>query len=101
MSVEAVGGVLGRVLQGLGLSREMSGWRAVSAWPELVGARVALHSRAVAFRDGTLHVEVEGSAWMHELGYLKRQLIGKVNEHLGDEVVRELRFSIPRGGNLR
>ena len=34
MSVEAVGGVLGRVLESLGLSREMTGWRAVEAWPD-------------------------------------------------------------------
>ena len=99
--MEAVGGVLGRVVQGLGLGAALRGWQAVEAWPRVVGPRVSRHTRAVSFRDGTLNVEVEGSAWMHELGYLKRQLIGKVNEHLGDEVIRELRFSIPRGGNLR
>jgi predicted nucleic acid-binding Zn ribbon protein len=99
--MEAVGGVLGRVMQGLGLGTALRGWQAVEAWPRVVGPRVSRHTRAVSFRDGTLNVEVEGSAWMHELGFLKRQLVGKVNEHLGDEVVRELRFSIFRGGSLR
>lgn len=99
--MEAVGGVLGRVMQGLGLGAALRGWQAVEAWPRVVGTRVSRHTRAVSFRDGTLHVEVEGSAWMHELGFLKRQLLGRINEHLGDEVVRELRFSIPRGGSLR
>ena len=101
MSVEAVGGVLGRVLQRLGLSREMTGWQAVAAWPELVGPRVASHARAVAFRDGTLHVEVEGSAWMQELGYLKRDLVRRINQQLGSENVREVRFTLPRGGRPR
>ena len=101
MSPEAVGGVLGRVLDDLGLSREMTGWRAVEAWPELVGARVALHSRAVAFRDGTLHVEVEGSAWMQELGYLKRDLVRRIQRHLGSEDVRDVRFTLPRRGRPR
>jgi predicted nucleic acid-binding Zn ribbon protein len=98
VSPEAVGGVLGRVLDDLGLSREMAGWRAVEAWPELVGTRVALHSRAVAFRDGTLHVEVEGSAWMQELGYLKRDLVRRIQQHLGSEDVRDVRFLLPRRG---
>jgi len=95
VSVEAVGGVLGRVLDDLGLSREMTGWKAVEAWPTLVGLRVARRTRAVAFRDGTLHVEVEGSAWMQELGYLKRELVQRINQGLGGEHVRDVRFTLP------
>ena len=96
MSAEAVGGVLGRVLDSLGLSREMTGWQAVEAWPKLVGPRVARHARAVAFRDGTLHVEVEGSAWMQELTFLKPDLARRINQHLGGELVRDVRLSLPR-----
>ena len=96
MSAEAVGGVLGRVLESLGLSREMTGWQAVEAWPKLVGPRVARHARAVAFRDGTLHVEVEGSAWMQELSFLKPDLARRINQHVGSELVREVRLSLPR-----
>ena len=101
MSAEAVGGVLGRVLEKLGLAREMTGWQAVEAWPKLVGPRVARHARAVAFRNGTLHVEVEGSAWMQELSYLKRDLVQRINRELGGEHVRDVRFSPPRGGRPR
>jgi predicted nucleic acid-binding Zn ribbon protein len=55
----------------------------------------------VSFHDGTLNVEVEGSAWLHELGYLKRELLRQVNRRLGSEKVRELRFTIARGGIRR
>ena len=96
MSAEGVGGVLGRVLDNLGLSREMTGWQAVEAWPNLVGPRVARHARAVAFRHGTLHVEVEGSAWMQELTFLKPDLARRINQHLGSELVRDVRLSLPR-----
>ena len=101
MSVEAVGGVLGRVLGDLGLRREMSGWRAVAAWPDAVGPRVARHTRAVAFREGILHVEVEGSAWMQELGYLKRDLVRRIHQHTGSEDVRDVRFTLPRASAPR
>ena len=99
--MEALGSVLGRVLSGLGLSREVAGWQAVEAWPRLVGPRIARHTRAVGFRDGTLHVEVEGSAWMQELGYLSRDLVRRINLELGTTDVREVRFRVPRGGSLR
>jgi len=99
--MEALSGVLGRVLARLGLDRTMRGWRAVDEWPRLVGPRLASHTRATTFRDGTLHVEVEGSAWMHELGFLKRDLIQRIHQHLGSDEVRDVRFVIARGGNQR
>jgi len=101
MSMKPLAAILPGVLKDLRLDEAAAGWRAVAEWPVLAGERIAKRTRAVAFRDGVMTIEVEGSAWMHELGYLKRQLVHKVNEHLGDEVVRELRFSIFRGGSLR
>src|SRR2546427_3573193 len=99
--MEAVSGVLSRVLRQLGLESELKGWRAVENWGELVGPRLAGHTRAIGFRQGTLRVEVEGSAWMHELGFLKRDLISRINQRLGSELVRDVRLVIPRGGILR
>ena len=99
--MESMSGLLPRVLKQLGLDQGLLGWRAVSEWAEVVGPRLARHTRAVAFRDGVLQVEVEGSPWMHELGFLKRDLVRKVNDHLGRPLVREVRFSAPRGGILR
>jgi predicted nucleic acid-binding Zn ribbon protein len=98
MSMEPVSGAISRLFGRLGLERGLLGWRAVSEWPRLVGPRVASHTRAVAFRDGALHVEVEGSAWMHELGFLKRELVRTINQHLGSECVKDVRFIAPRGG---
>ncbi|MGH9194948.1 MAG: DciA family protein [Acidimicrobiia bacterium] len=92
---------MSRVLKDLGLEERLSGWRAVQAWDQLVGPRIARHSRALTFRDGILHVEVEGSAWMHELRFLGRDLVRKINNHLGAERVREVRFVMPRGRSLR
>ena len=99
--MEAISGVLSRALRRVGLEHDLQGWRAVDEWARIVGPRVARHTRAVAFRGGTLRVEVEGSAWMHELGFLKRDLIQRVNRHLGAELVRDLRFYLAPGGNLR
>ena len=93
--------MLPELLQQLGLARTAEGWRAVADWPAIAGARIAGHTRAVAFRDGALTVEVEGSAWMHELGYLKRELIRTVNRELGSDRVRDIRFVVPRQGVLR
>jgi predicted nucleic acid-binding Zn ribbon protein len=98
---EAVGDVLKRVLGQLGLARELGGWEAVRAWPEVVGPRVAQHTRCVDQRDGVLRVEVDGAAWMQELRYLERDLIRNINRRLGAERIRGVRFVVPREGILR
>jgi predicted nucleic acid-binding Zn ribbon protein len=89
------------VLRELGLAETAAGWRAVSEWPAVAGTRIARRSRAVSFRDGTLNVEVEGSAWMHELAFLKNELVRNLNRHLGSDVVRDVRLVPARGGSLR
>ncbi len=99
--MESVSGVLPRVLRQLGLEEGLLGWRAVHEWEQVVGPRVARHTRATAFREGELVVEVEGSPWMHELGFLKPALVRRINRHLGRRLVRTVRFVVPRGGILR
>jgi hypothetical protein len=45
------------------------------AWPLVCGTRVAQRTRAIAFSDGELTVEVPESAWRSELaGYLPHYL---------------------------
>ncbi len=99
--MEAFGHVLGRLLRRLGLEDELQGWKAVEDWERAVGPRVARHTRAVSFERGVLRVEVEGSAWMHELGYLKQELVKAVNRELGGSRVSDIRFVVPRKGVLR
>ena len=99
--MEALPFVLSRLLKKLGLEDELQGWRAVEDWARVVGPRVARHTRAIGFEQGVLRVEVEGSAWMHELGYLSQELIKALTRDLGDHRVREIRFVVPRKGVLR
>lgn len=99
--MDSLASILPGLLRRFGLEDAAAGWRAVSEWPALAGDRIARRSRATGFRDGILTVEVDGSAWMHELGFLKRDLVRRANQHLGAEVVREVRFVLARGGNQR
>ncbi len=96
----SVATLMPELLRQLGLAETAQGWRAVAEWPAIAGARIARHTRAVSFRDGALTVEVEGSAWMQELGFLKPDLLRNLNRHLGADVVRDVRFT-PAGTRPR
>ncbi|MCE9626710.1 MAG: DUF721 domain-containing protein [Candidatus Eisenbacteria bacterium] len=93
--------ILPELFKQLGLEEDARGWQAVTEWPAVAGERIAKHARAVSFRDGSLTVEVEGSAWMQELGFLERELVRKLNRHLGRDIVREVRWVPARGRSLR
>ena len=99
--MEPISGVLPALLRDLGLEAGIMGWRAVREWPDAVGPRVARRARAVSFQEGTLIVEVEGSAWLQELSMLKRDLVRQVNGRLGGPHVRDLRLVHTRGGIQR
>jgi predicted nucleic acid-binding Zn ribbon protein len=97
--MKSLASILPGVLRELKLEDTAAGWRAVSEWPSISGERIARRTHATAFRDGVLTIEVDGSAWMHELGFLERDLVQRVNQHLGAKIVRELRFMRSRGGS--
>ncbi|NOT35387.1 MAG: DUF721 domain-containing protein [Candidatus Eisenbacteria bacterium] len=99
--MERLGDVLPGLLQGLGLTEQLAGWRAVGEWEEAVGGAIARRARAVSFRDGVLLVEVESAPWRHELALLKRDLVRRLNHRLGGTSVKDLRFTHGRGGIQR
>ena len=101
MSTKPLAAILPALLKELRLDEAAAGWRAVADWPALAGERIAKRTRAVGFRDGVMTIEVEGSAWMHELGFLKRELVRRANQQVGANVVRDVRFVPARGGILR
>ena len=99
--MQAAGAIVPRLLRELGLEKELRGWQAVGEWPQLVGPQIARRTRAVSFRDGVLRVEVDGSAWAFELGFIERRLIQEIERRLGTACVRKLQFVQTRGGIRR
>ena len=96
--MQPAGSLVPKLLRDLGLEREFLGWRAVEEWTEVVGPRIARRTRAVGFHNGVLRVEVEGSAWRYELGFLERRVIQELERRLGAPCVRKLQFVQAHGG---
>lgn len=63
-------------------------------WEDTVGELIAENTRPAAFKGKILIVHVTSSTWMQQLQFLKKDIIGKVNKVLGEEVVEEIKFRI-------
>jgi predicted nucleic acid-binding Zn ribbon protein len=66
-------------------------WR---LWDEAMGETIAQNARPAAFREKLLIVHVNSSTWIHQLQFLKDDMISKLNAALGKPLIEEIRFKI-------
>jgi len=79
---------LDRLIRHLGAPASADVAAVFERWPELVGERVAAHSRPVSLRGGVLIIAVDDPAWASQLSWLERRLLDGVGDHLGAPVDR-------------
>lgn len=91
-----LGDVLPRVVRGLRLETVVAAQPAVNNWPQIAGASIAAHTRAVLVERGVLVVAADSPAWMTQLVYLKPQLLRKVTARVGRGKVTDIRFILER-----
>jgi predicted nucleic acid-binding Zn ribbon protein len=63
-------------------------------WDSAVGEAIAKNARPAAFKGKLLLVHVVSSTWVHELKFLKKDIIKKINEAFGKTLVEEIKFKI-------
>lgn len=64
------------------------------AWHKAVGKTISAQTRVDRLDHDTLLVKVSSSAWMHQLQFVKNEIMEKLNEILEKESVRNIFFSI-------
>jgi hypothetical protein len=65
-----------------------------SLWKSAVGDVIAKNTKPEAFKGKLLLVHVNSPTWMHQLQFLKKDIINKVNQALGKELVQDIKFKI-------
>jgi hypothetical protein len=63
-------------------------------WSEAVGPQIAVQTLPEQIRRGVLLVKVASSVWMHQLQFLKKDILQKFNSLYGEGTVQSLHFSI-------
>ncbi len=89
---QPIGEILRGVIRDLGIGKKLSEQRAVLEWADVVGERVAEHSRARRVDGGRLFVEVDSSVWAQELTLMKRKILKEMNARIGRNVIENVHF---------
>ena len=63
-------------------------------WNEVAGETIASNARPAAFKGKLLIVHVNSATWIHQLQFLKNDLMAKLNQALGQAQVQEIKFKI-------
>jgi hypothetical protein len=67
-----------------------------AAWSKCAGDMALAHTTGAHLRDGTLVIYVDGAIWATELTGMAEQFRVSMNEELGQELVKEIRFTVSR-----
>jgi len=90
--LKPLGNFLPAVLDKLGLSERLAQQKAVILWKSAVGRDISKQTIANRTQENILYVSVSNPVWMNELVYLKSSIIKKLNELIGEEVVKDIKF---------
>lgn len=78
------------------LSGQFLRWKLWAKWPEVVGPTIAQNAEPVAYTNGTLFLWVRHSAWMQQLVFMREHIQSTINQKMGQNYVRTIRFTLDR-----
>ena len=87
-----LGEILNATLSDLGLFPKALKYQVFSLWAKIVGD-VAKYAKPRRLQGDVLFVATASSVWSQELYYMRDSILAKVNQALGGEFIKELRFS--------
>jgi len=95
---KAIGDLVGRILDDLGLGEVARAARVGEHWTEAVGTEVAAHARPQGMRGAVLEVQVDTSVWCQQLQIRRLELLAALREKLGEDAPEDLRFRVGYNG---
>jgi predicted nucleic acid-binding Zn ribbon protein len=79
-----------QLLQVYKLQQKFDETALIAAWPEMMGTAIANRTKELYIRQKKLFVRVESSVIKNELMMMRSQIIEKMNEQAGREVIVEI-----------
>jgi len=67
--------------------------RLLEAWNEVMGPAIASYTRELNIHNQVLFVNLTSSVLRQELMMGRRQLVARLNEHVGSQVITDIVFS--------
>jgi predicted nucleic acid-binding Zn ribbon protein len=80
------------MLKKFGIDNAVSQNKALNIWDEIVGKNVAKNTQPDRVEHGVIIVKVSSPTWRQELYFQKNEIIQKINNTIGKNVIKDIRF---------
>lgn len=91
---EMLGEILRKILKKKNIPSAGTDQRLLDLWRRAVGPQIAAQTLPDNIKRGTLFVRVSSPVWMHQLQFLKEEILARINELSENEGIKGLFFSI-------
>jgi len=97
--LQKIGEILERVLKKNGIQVPAEESRLREIWNRTVGCMIAAQTCPDRVRRGTLFVKVSTSIWMHQLQFLKDDILERLKNQWEEEPIERVHFSVGHVGS--
>ncbi len=87
-----------QVFKRQGLSKEFDEQSPLLIWHEIAGSQMSRLTKPLRVRDGILYIESANHVVAQQLSLIKDSYIKKINQLLGEERIKDLRFRVGSRG---
>jgi hypothetical protein len=91
---EMLGEILRKILMKRNIPHTATDRRLLDIWRRAVGPQIATQTHPDTLKRGVLFVRVSAPVWMHQLQFMKEEILDRIRELSGPDEVRTLRFCI-------
>ena len=92
MSFTVLSQILQKVLREQDFKGDIEAYRVLAEWPEIMGQKLADHTRPVRLADKLLYVEVDDHVWLAQLKYMKMDMLRKIDRAIKPGLFKDLKF---------
>ncbi len=89
-SEQKIGSLLDQFIRANHLEKGLAEYRVRKAWNELLGISVSRATKSLYIKDRILFVKLHSSVLRNELSMMKSDIILRLNESAGSEVVEDI-----------
>ncbi|MGN1263896.1 MAG: DUF721 domain-containing protein [Prevotella sp.] len=90
--VQLIKDLIMRNMRVQGLETPLLQKRLVEAWPQVAGPVISRYTTNACIRNQTLFVSMTNPALRADLSMRKQELIGKLNQAVGSQIIFDIRF---------
>ncbi|RNE48133.1 DciA family protein [Corynebacterium alimapuense] len=101
LEVSNVGSLIGGEIRRRGWSQGIAGGWVYGNWDELVGEKIAQHTRVEMVKDKTVFITCDSTAWATNLRMMQRQILQAIAEKVGPNMIVELKIFGPKAPSWR